>query len=202
MAIGPPHPELGYPATTAFYPVPVRRVRLLPPTSFRPRLATTPLPLASSSHHQGLQRTFTFQIHAMPGTHRVGGRLAPCPPLTPPGIPARYRGGFFWLSTSGTSGSGSRVLGRKTRRWTWLDRPGESVTSATILCLKGPTSTLRLPAHPTPGGSRQWLWRVCTVSASGIAASGESIHRVSSGGFCIAPNNNRRSTLQGIDSVE
>ncbi len=55
MVIGRRHPLLACPATPAFYPVSVRRVRLLPPASSRPRLAATPLLLASNSHHQGLQ---------------------------------------------------------------------------------------------------------------------------------------------------
>src|SRR3972149_4570022 len=56
--IGRPCPTPGYPAATAFYPVPVRRVQRPPPASFRPRLATMPLPLAACSCHQGPQGTY------------------------------------------------------------------------------------------------------------------------------------------------
>ena len=35
MAIGHPRPLPGYPTAPAFYPVPVRRVRVLPSASFR-----------------------------------------------------------------------------------------------------------------------------------------------------------------------
>ncbi len=35
VTIGPPRPLPGYPTAPAFYPVPVRRVRVLPSASFR-----------------------------------------------------------------------------------------------------------------------------------------------------------------------
>ena len=59
MATGPPHPLLGYPAVAASYPVPVRRVRVLPYASFRLRLTTDALASPSGSGHHGPQRTFT-----------------------------------------------------------------------------------------------------------------------------------------------
>ena len=49
LSIGPLRPLPHYPRTLALYPVSVRRVRPLPRASFRPRLATTPLPPASGS---------------------------------------------------------------------------------------------------------------------------------------------------------
>jgi len=59
MTIGHPHPVLGYPAARAFYPVSVRRVRVLPYASFRFRLTADTLAWASGSGHHGPQRTFT-----------------------------------------------------------------------------------------------------------------------------------------------
>jgi hypothetical protein len=59
MTTGHPHPLLGYPAADAFYPVSVRRVRVLPYASFRFRLAADTLASASGSGHHGPQRTFT-----------------------------------------------------------------------------------------------------------------------------------------------
>lgn len=59
MIIGRDHPQLAYPDTPAFYPVPVRPLRIWPPASSPPRLATTQLPSARGSHHQGPQRTST-----------------------------------------------------------------------------------------------------------------------------------------------
>ena len=59
MTIGHPHPLLGYPATEAFYPVSVRRARVLPYASFRSRLAADTLASASGSGHHGPQRTCT-----------------------------------------------------------------------------------------------------------------------------------------------
>jgi len=44
MCIGPRNPLLPYPATTALYPISVRRVRSLPPASFPPYLATPQFP--------------------------------------------------------------------------------------------------------------------------------------------------------------
>ena len=48
-----------YPVVPSLYPVSVRRLRVLPPTSFRPHLAATPLSSANSSDHYGLWRTCT-----------------------------------------------------------------------------------------------------------------------------------------------
>src|ERR1035437_3045161 len=39
----------GYPTTPAWYPVPVRQLRVLPPASSPPHLAVTQLPLANGS---------------------------------------------------------------------------------------------------------------------------------------------------------
>src|SRR5690606_21865685 len=73
--IGPHHPRLAYPTAPAFYPVPVRPLRSLPPASSPPRLTAPQLPLASDSGRHGSQRTSTSNISAMPGAHRVGGFL-------------------------------------------------------------------------------------------------------------------------------
>jgi hypothetical protein len=70
MTIGPPHPSLGYPAAQAFHPVPVRQVRVLPCAPFRSHLTTDTFASASGSGHHGPQRTFTSQMHDMPGTRR------------------------------------------------------------------------------------------------------------------------------------
>ena len=81
MTIGPPRPLPGYPTTPALYPVSVRRVRVLPPASFRFRLAADTLALASGSGHHGPQRTCTSWIHNMPGAHKRGGPQCD-PPLS------------------------------------------------------------------------------------------------------------------------
>ncbi len=49
LAFGRPRPMPGYPTAPAFYPVPVRQLRVLLPASSPPRLATTQLPSASGS---------------------------------------------------------------------------------------------------------------------------------------------------------
>src|SRR5690606_33754639 len=70
--IGPHHPRLAYPTAPAFYPVPVRPLRSLPPASSPPRLTATQLPLASDSGRHGSQRTSTSNISAMPGApHQI-----------------------------------------------------------------------------------------------------------------------------------
>jgi len=46
LAFGRPRPMPGYPTAPAFYPVPVRQLRVLLPASSPPRLATTQLPSA------------------------------------------------------------------------------------------------------------------------------------------------------------
>src|SRR5690606_37433887 len=71
--IGPHHPRLAYPTAPAFYPVPVRPLRSLPPASSPPRLTATQLPLASDSGRHGSQRTSTFNISAMPGAPQGTG---------------------------------------------------------------------------------------------------------------------------------
>src|SRR5690625_2511072 len=71
--IGPHHPRLAYPTAPAFYPVPVRPLRSLPPASSPLRLTATQLPLASDSGRHGSQRTSTSNISAMPGApHQIG----------------------------------------------------------------------------------------------------------------------------------
>src|SRR5690625_7506239 len=76
--IGPHHPRLAYPTAPAFYPVPVRPLRSLPPASSPPRLTATQLPLASDSGRHGSQRTSTSNISAMPGApHQLGSLRAP-----------------------------------------------------------------------------------------------------------------------------
>jgi hypothetical protein len=50
------------PTMTASYPVPVRRVAALLHASFRPRLATTPLPFANPSPPSGWVED--FHLHA------------------------------------------------------------------------------------------------------------------------------------------
>ncbi len=52
MVIGRRHPLPAYPTAPASYPGSVCRIRLLRPASFGPRLAATPLLLASSPRHQ------------------------------------------------------------------------------------------------------------------------------------------------------
>ena len=52
LVIGRPHPWLGYPTASAFYPIPVRQLRALPPASSPPRLAATQLPSAIGSHQR------------------------------------------------------------------------------------------------------------------------------------------------------
>src|SRR5690606_14113193 len=69
-------PILAYPTAPAFYPVPVRPLRSLPPASSPPRLTATQLPLASDSGRHGSQRTSTSNISAMPGApHQIGSLL-------------------------------------------------------------------------------------------------------------------------------
>src|SRR5690625_4097062 len=76
--IGPHHPRLAYPTAPAFYPVPVRPLRSLPPASSPPRLTATQLPLASDSGRHGSQRTSTSNISAMPGApHQIGSLREP-----------------------------------------------------------------------------------------------------------------------------
>ncbi len=72
MTIGLPRPWPSYPTAPASYPVSVRQLRALLPASSPPRLATTQLPSAISSRHQGLKRTSTSNINAMPGTPKKG----------------------------------------------------------------------------------------------------------------------------------
>ncbi len=77
MTIGLPRPWPSYPTAPASYPVSVRQLRALLPASSPPRLATTQLPSAISSRHQGLKRTSTSNINAMPGTPtKQAGRAA------------------------------------------------------------------------------------------------------------------------------
>jgi len=47
MTIGPPRPLPGYPTMPASYPIPVRRVRVSPPASFRSHLTTGTLAFGS-----------------------------------------------------------------------------------------------------------------------------------------------------------
>src|SRR5690606_4392058 len=71
-------PILAYPTAPAFYPVPVRPLRSLPPASSPPRLTATQLPLASDSGRHGSQRTSTSNISAMPGApHQIGSLREP-----------------------------------------------------------------------------------------------------------------------------
>src|ERR1035437_6910911 len=49
LAFGLSRPMPGYPTTPAWYPVPVRQLRVLPPASSPPHLAVTQLPLANGS---------------------------------------------------------------------------------------------------------------------------------------------------------
>jgi hypothetical protein len=68
--IGRPCPLPGYPTVPAFYPVSVRQGRLLPRASFRPRLATTPVPPAACSGRYGQERIFTSSNRAMRGAQK------------------------------------------------------------------------------------------------------------------------------------
>ena len=68
VTIGPPRLWPGYPTALVFYPVPVRRVRVLPSASFRFHLTMDTLAWASGSGHHGPQRTFSSKMHNMPGT--------------------------------------------------------------------------------------------------------------------------------------
>jgi hypothetical protein len=54
--------------SSALHPVSGRRVRVLPPASSRPCLATTPLSSANSSDQYGLFGTCTLKNYSMPGT--------------------------------------------------------------------------------------------------------------------------------------
>ena len=74
-SIGRPRPMPGCPTALALYPVPVRRLPVLPPASSPPRIAAAQLPLASGSAPCGPKRTCTSQFSIMRGTH--GSRLSP-----------------------------------------------------------------------------------------------------------------------------
>jgi hypothetical protein len=75
--IGRPCPLPGYPTVPAFYPVSVRQGRLLPRASFRPRLATTPVPPAACSGRYGQERIFTSSNRAMRGAQKKSGHRWP-----------------------------------------------------------------------------------------------------------------------------
>jgi hypothetical protein len=65
--------EQAHPDRPAFYAIRVPRCRVSPRASFPPRLTTTQLPPARSSHHLFLQGTFTPNRSPMPGVLKGGG---------------------------------------------------------------------------------------------------------------------------------
>ena len=85
LSIGLRNLLLPYPAEQAFYPIPVRRVRLLPRASFPPCLTTEQLPLANGSAHHGPQGTYTPQAqqHARRTNKPGPGLKNPEPVLSP-----------------------------------------------------------------------------------------------------------------------
>jgi hypothetical protein len=66
--------EQAHPDRPAFYAVRVPRCRVTPRASFPPRLTTTQLPPARSSHHLFLQGTYTPNRSPMPGVLKGGRR--------------------------------------------------------------------------------------------------------------------------------